>query len=253
MAFGEHTAGVELLWSTRPQPKRGPKPALNLDQITQVAIEIADAEELAAVSMERVAGELNFTKMSLYRYVPGKKELIALMIDRALGTPPSSMTTLPGWRERLEIWAHAMFDAFLAHPWTLPATVGSRPIGPNELLWAEYAVAALDGTPLTPAEKLDTVAVLVGHVRGIASQQAAMGDQPEEQLSAMMAGLALPRADRFPAIARTVAAIAASGPEGGQNEALDFGLNRILDGLGLIIINDDHLMRSGKERKRQRS
>ncbi|HCU51849.1 MAG TPA: TetR family transcriptional regulator [Micromonosporaceae bacterium] len=252
MTFGEHTAGVELLWGTRPQPKRGPKPALSLDQIAQTAIDIADAEDLGAVSMEQIGRALNFTKMSLYRYVPGKKELIALMIDRALGTPPGSMTAMPGWRERLDFWARAMFDAFLAHPWTLPATVGSRPIGPNELLWAEYAVAALDETPLSPAQKLDTVAVLAGHVRGIASQQAAMGNQPEEQLGAMMAGLAMPRADRFPAIARTIAAIAAGGPEAGQNQALDFGLNRILDGLSLII-NEDHLMRSGKERKRQRS
>lgn len=238
MTFGEHTAAVELLWGTRPQPKRGPKPTLSLDQIAQAAIEIADAEGIAAVSMERVAGQLSFTKMSLYRYVPGKNELIALMIDRAMGAPPSSMTTRSGWRERLDVWARALLEAFLAHPWTLPATVGARPIGPNELLWAEHAVAALEGTSLSPAQQLDTVAVLAGHVRGIASQQVALGERPEEQLGAMMAGLALPRADRFPAIARTITAIAAAGPDGGQNQALDFGLNRILDGLSLIINAD---------------
>jgi AcrR family transcriptional regulator len=235
MTFGEHTAGVELLWGTRAAPKRGPKPTLSLDRIAQAAIEIADAEGIAAVSMERVAGDLHFTKMSLYRYVPGKNELIALMVDRAMGALPGSLAAVTGWRDRLEAWARAMLDCFVAHPWTLPATIGARPIGPNELAWAEYAIATLDGTPLSPAERLDTVAVLAGHVRGIASQQAAMGERPEEHLGAMMAGLAIPRADRFPAIARTVAAIAAAGPDGGQNQALDFGLHRILDGLSLII------------------
>ena len=58
---------------------------MSLEGIAQAGIEIADAEGIAAVTMERVADALGFTKMSLYRYVPGKNELVALMIDSALG------------------------------------------------------------------------------------------------------------------------------------------------------------------------
>lgn len=234
-----HQAGLDLLWNDRPAPTRGPKPALSLDRIVATAVAIADADGLTAVSMERVATELNFTKMSLYRYVPGKNELVALMIDHAVGGLPASLSRLDGWRVRLHGWGHALFGRFVAHPWSLPGTVGARPIGPNELAWTEYAVAALEDLPLAPAERLDTVALLAGHVRSIAAQAAALGDEPESHIGPMMAALAVPRADRFPAIARTMAELAAASGEaapgeaapGKRDDALAFGLDRILDGL----------------------
>src|SRR5689334_10146250 len=73
-AQGGCPMSVEFLWDGRAQPTRGPKPALTLEGITDVAIAVADAEGLAAVSMQRVAAELGKTKMSLYRYLPGKAE-----------------------------------------------------------------------------------------------------------------------------------------------------------------------------------
>ena len=67
----------DFFWAPRPRPTRGPKPALTLGQIADAAIAVADAEGLAAVSMQRVAADLGYTKMSLYRYLPGKAELVA--------------------------------------------------------------------------------------------------------------------------------------------------------------------------------
>jgi AcrR family transcriptional regulator len=220
---------LDLLWNDRRPPTRGPKPALSLDRIVATAVAIADAEGLAAVSMERVATELNFTKMSLYRYVPGKNELVALMVDRAVGGLPPSLSRLEGWRERLHAWGQELFDRFVAHPWSLPSTVGARPIGPNELEWTEYAVASLDGLDLGPAEKLDAVALLAGHVRGIAAQAAALGSDAGTQFGRMLADLALPRADRFPALARVMTEL--SSGAAGENDALTFGLTRILTAL----------------------
>ena len=121
--------------------------------------------------MERVATELGFTKMSLYRYLPGKAELVALMVERAIGEPPELGTG--DWRVALQQWAQQLLAAYLRHPWVLEATVGPRPIGPNELGWMECAVAAMAGTGLTGAERLDAVAVLAGHARMIAPQAAA--------------------------------------------------------------------------------
>ena len=80
---------VEFLWGGRAQPTRGPKPALSLEQITDAAIAVADADGLAGVSMQRVAADLGYTKMSLYRYLSGKAELVALMVERVMGEPPA--------------------------------------------------------------------------------------------------------------------------------------------------------------------
>ncbi|GAB3149690.1 TetR/AcrR family transcriptional regulator [Micromonospora sonneratiae] len=220
---------IEFLWHTRAQPTRGPKPALTLEVITDAAIAIADSEGLAAVSMQRVATDLAFTKMSLYRYVPGKAELVAAMVERAIGQPPVLDTT--DWRAGLKEWAHQLLAGYLRHPWALEATVGPRPIGPNELGWTECGVALLAPTGLTGSERFDALALLAGHVRMIA-QQAGASRNPETELIAMIGELLRQHGDRFPALTATMAS-ASSGD--GQNQAFEFGLDRILDGLHALI------------------
>src|SRR5215207_6107774 len=91
---------LELLWGARRRPRRGPKPSLSVEQIVSAAVEVADDEGLAALSMQRVAERLGFTTMSLYRYVPGKGELIDLMLDAAFGRPPDPEDEAPNWRTK---------------------------------------------------------------------------------------------------------------------------------------------------------
>ena len=180
---------ADFFWAPRPRPTRGPKAALTLDQIADAAIAIADAEGLAAVSMQRVAAVLGYTKMSLYRYLPGKNELVAAMIERALQTPP---TVTGPWREALTAWATALLEAYAGHPWAIEASTGRRPIGPHEITWMERALTVLP-PGLTGAERLDAVATIAGHARMIAGQS------------------------------------------GGADDAFQFGLARILDGLDCLV------------------
>src|SRR5260370_24510413 len=165
-------AMVELLWSGPKPRSRGPKPSRSVEHLLDAAIGIADREGLAAVSMQRIAQEVKFRKMAIYRYVPGRSELIALMTDRALGSPPA--ISVGGiWRQRIEAWAVALFKTFLKHPWGLEATIGPRIIGPNEANWIEQALGILSGTGLNGADRLDVLAVAVGPLRSIAQQAAA--------------------------------------------------------------------------------
>ncbi|MFI0220434.1 TetR/AcrR family transcriptional regulator [Streptomyces lydicus] len=225
---------VRLLWGPHSKPSRGPKPALSLDRIARAGIEIAEAEGLAAVSMQRVAGLLGVTKMALYRYVPGKTELVALMVETAIGDTPSQDGRRCGWREQLSDWAGRLVTVFYRHPWLLDATGGPRILGPRELAWMEQALAALDGTGLSGAERLDAIVLLSGHVRGIA-QQARMAGQagnPEAQLMVTLGELMQAHGDHYPAL---TAALASVNQHGGQDQGFKFGLQRILDGLGLLI------------------
>jgi AcrR family transcriptional regulator len=218
----------DFLWGGRTGPTRGPKPALSLERIADAAIAIADAEGLAAVSMQRVAADLGFTKMSLYRYLPGKAELVALMVDRGIGPPPVLDAT--DWAAGLKEWSHRLLAEYLRHPWALEGTVGPRPLGPNELGWMECAVALLAGTGLTGGERLDTMAVLAGQVRMVA-QQAAASRSAEAELGAAIADVLRGHGERFPALAATMADAAHEAPD----RAFDFGLDRILAGLRALI------------------
>ncbi|MFI1201979.1 TetR/AcrR family transcriptional regulator C-terminal domain-containing protein [Streptomyces sp. BHT-5-2] len=234
-AFGDQAGSVELLWGGRERRSRGPKPALSLERITQTAITLADAGGLGAVSMQRVAAELDFTKMSLYRYVPGKSELVALMIDSAMGEPPEPAGAAAGdWRGALREWAERLAAVFERHPWLLHAVVGPRVMGPNELGWTERALAALADTGLTGSERLDAVVVVSGHIRAMAQVSASMGlgsaraKEPEAVMSAALNELLVGRSERFPALA---AAVADAAESRSRDQAWEFGLERILDGL----------------------
>ncbi|MFE9848298.1 TetR/AcrR family transcriptional regulator [Streptomyces sp. NPDC005576] len=230
----EHAELVRLLWGPHPQPARGPRPKLDLGRIVRVAIGIADPEGLAEVSMQRVAARLGVTKMALYRYVPGKSELVALMVDAAIGPYPKAEGRTGGWRDRLEEWAHRLFEVFRRHPWALDAAVGPRIMGPGELSWMEYAVSALDGTGLSGAERMDAAALLVNHVRGIAHQAHAAGPSgaPETQLAVFLGDLMHVHGERFPALAE---ALASAARDAGQDQAWEFGLRRVLDGLAVLV------------------
>ncbi|MFE6051315.1 TetR/AcrR family transcriptional regulator C-terminal domain-containing protein [Kitasatospora sp. NPDC056446] len=221
---------VRLLWGPPARPTRGPKPALSLERIAAAGVEAADAEGLGAVSMQKVAGLLDFTKMSLYRYVPGKAELVALMVESALDEPPAPATGTD-WRKQLFDWAHHLTRLFVRHPWLLDATNGPRVVGPKELAWLERVVAALDGHGLTGPERMDAAVLLAGHVRGIAEQSRAAGPSgsPEAALLALLGAVVRENADRYPAVA------AAMADPDGRDQALDFGLERILDGLAALI------------------
>ncbi|MBV8933949.1 MAG: TetR/AcrR family transcriptional regulator C-terminal domain-containing protein [Kutzneria sp.] len=231
--FEVNAKALALLWEPRATPSRGPRPTLSLEAIARAGIEIADIGGLAAVTMQRVAAALDVTKMALYRYVPGKVELVALMVDMGVGEAPDLDAVPGGWRQRLHEWALRMFDRFWRHPWALEATVGTRAIGPNELGWLEQGVAALAGTGLGGAEMLDVAATLLGHVRGVAQQGTAMASgTPERAMVTTLAGLLRGREGRYPAV---VAALDAAAEQGAQDKALDFGIARILDGVELLI------------------
>jgi AcrR family transcriptional regulator len=179
--------------------------------------------------MQRVAEALAVTKMALYRYVPGKAELVAVMVDVGVGEAPRLEGVAGGWAPKLELWSRRLFERFWAHPWALEATIGARAIGPNEMDWLEQATAALAGTGLTGPEALDVVGTLTGHVRTVAQQAAALTTDPTRALETTFGTALAGREDRFPALAAALA-----DPDG-QGQGLDFGLRCILAGVESLV------------------
>ncbi|MGH3261278.1 MAG: TetR/AcrR family transcriptional regulator, partial [Trebonia sp.] len=109
--------GLDLLWGRRERGRRGPRPGLSPNAIVEAAVRLADAEGLEAISMARVAAELGFTTMSLYRYVANKEELLQLMWNAsALGAEHLAIEG-DDWRARLRAWAIIQRDMIDRHPW----------------------------------------------------------------------------------------------------------------------------------------
>jgi predicted membrane-bound mannosyltransferase len=129
-----------------------------------------------------------------------------------------------------------MSALYQRHPWLLGAIVGNRVMGPNELGWMESAVAALDGTGLDGGEQLDAALVVSGHIRNIAQQTVTTAgtsvQHPEQAMASALIQILRRHGDRYPALS---AAIASAASHSSQDQGLDFGLHRILDGLGMLI------------------
>lgn len=175
-ASGEEGSGdttdrvLRLLWRRQlgaPRGSRGPRQKVSIDRIVEAAIELADADGLAAVSVRKVAQRVGLSPMSLYTYVPDRDALIALMVDEA-----TSRTPLPRGegevRERLRALSDLIWDESLRHPW-LPDAQGHRPwIGPGVSDRYEAELSAIEGCGLDDIAMNHTIALLGTHAAAAA-------------------------------------------------------------------------------------
>jgi AcrR family transcriptional regulator len=227
-----------LLWHPPSARARGPKRSLTLAQIAATTVQIADAEGLRAVSMQRVAAALDVTKMALYRYVPGKDALLAIAVEEAVEEAPREAEVPPGWRPGLDAWARQLRAVWQRHPWLPRATMGDRTMGPREVAWIECALGILADTGLSAAERLDAVLVLCGHVRNSSASDAA-GTQPWTVTSTYATVLQLQmqkRGDAYPHLLGTLAEVRDHAhPAATNDRGWELGLHLLLDGLQTAI------------------
>ena len=153
-------AGLDLLWGRREAGKRGPRPGLSADAIVDAAIRLADAEGLEGVSMARVAAELGFTTMSLYRYVASKEELLQLMWNGSARGAEGLVLEGDGWRAKLRNWAIVQRDMLDRHPWLTQLPMAAPPMAPNSMIFVERGLETMDGTALADADKLRLIGLI---------------------------------------------------------------------------------------------
>ena len=235
---------LQVLWGRTDRRRGAARQALSLERIVAAAIEVADAEGLAGLSMARVAEKLGCATMSLYRHVPSKDDLQVFMMDAAPGAPPDLTEAEGDWRRGLERWAHELRAVYLRHPWVLQIAGSSPPLEPGQLAWLDRGLATLRATRLRPAEKLSVIMLVLYYVRGEAQLAAARahGGPPERasdrevlaHYGRTMAQLIDP--ERLPALAEAIAVgvFDPSRDDSGAGEHFAFGLARLLDGVAAL-------------------
>jgi AcrR family transcriptional regulator len=241
--------GLDLLWGRRGRGQRGPRPGLSVDAIVAAAIQVADAEGLEAVSMARVAQQLGFTTMSLYRYVASKEELLQLMWNASAQGAEDLVLAGEDWRARLRMWATEQRQALDRHPWITQMPIAAPPMAPNSLAFVERGLEAMDGTGLAEADQLR----VIGLISSYTLSEARMAH--DAQRAARQAQAAATAGDPAPAwtyaeLLREVAdersyprlhKLAWHGdiegaPSGfDEQQEFSFGLDRILDGVEALI------------------
>lgn len=235
------SAALEAAWGRLVAGRRGPRPTLTLAGIVHSAVALADREGLSAVSMSVLASELGTKPMSLYRYVDAKEQLLALMVDTALGRP---LPAEPGedWRAGATRWAMGALDAFEEHPWVLEVPIRGMPDTPNQVACIEDWLESFQGTKLTPAETMSSLLIVSGYVRNWSSINAQIvaaarerGGDPDQEMLAYGARLRhLAAREDFPRL-HAVLDAGVFDQVGDPRDEFLFGLERVLDGIGALV------------------
>jgi AcrR family transcriptional regulator len=165
---------------------------LSKEKIAHAALVIADTEGFEAVSMRRVARELDVGTMSLYYYVKSKDDLVALMDDAFMGEVLLSELP-PGWKTAITEIARQTHAALLRHPWSLVSMLTAPP-GINAMRHMEQCLEALAETSMTDQQKIELLATVDDFVFGHALRQSANGKEIDaEYASRQLASGAFPR------------------------------------------------------------
>ena len=181
--------------------------------------------------------------MTLYTYVPGKSELVSLMLDSLFASMERSAAEGP-WRERLAGLARDNYTLYRAHPWAAAASPSRPPLGPGQCAKYEHELRALARAGAERCGDGRRAGYLLAFVR-TAAQDAAqseaereasgMDDQEWWEANGPLLAKVLDTA-RFPTAVRVgQAAGEAHDAAYDAEHAFAFGLERTLDGLGSLI------------------
>ncbi|TDC55053.1 TetR/AcrR family transcriptional regulator [Actinomadura sp. KC345] len=234
---------MKLLWGDRTRPPRGRPPTLTLDQIVAAAVEVADelsrTEGIEALSMRAIATHLGVGTMSLYRYVPGRSELLDLMLDHVIDVPDDEPDDERGWRGILADEAREHWRLCMDHPW-YPFVDQSQPLlGPNSMRGLDRLFRRLRPSGIDDRTLMMMFIVQNDFVEGIARShlnerraERRTGMSNEEFWQTQIPTLvdALESGD-FP----TMADLADDTFDSAYDEIFEFGLNRLHDGFAAFI------------------
>jgi AcrR family transcriptional regulator len=226
---------LDLAWHGDDGRRPGPRRSLNIGAIATAGVELADQGGLDRVSMRAVGARLGMTSMGLYRYVQSKDELLALVIDQAIGPPDFPAYGQAAWRDRLSAWAYAARSRFEAHPWVLGVSLPDPPALPYQTQWTERGLEALQPTRLAETEKLSALLLVNVYVRGQTQLATGLargvrpGDNPGPQYAGLLLRLADP--ERFPRLTAAMTRHADAPPADFADAQFQFGLATVLDGI----------------------
>ncbi|KOV60621.1 hypothetical protein ADK64_30270 [Streptomyces sp. MMG1121] len=196
-----------------------------MGRITNVALEIVDAEGLAALTMRRVAEEMGVRHTSLYRHVASRDELLVELVDQVLGEVVPAVTGR-GWRADLEHVAWEFRRVLLAHPAIVPLLTMGQLLGPNALRGREIGLGLLIRAGWEPSRAVRIYLTVAHFVIGAAllgTGGAARGVVERNAMRDLFAGL-----PQYPLVRELAEPL--NLPDG--DEEFTFGLSALLNGMG---------------------
>ncbi|WP_283134260.1 TetR/AcrR family transcriptional regulator [Rhizohabitans arisaemae] len=232
-----HKPFTSIWVRTAADPRAGRGPALSRAQIVREAIGLLDAEGLDALSMRRLATRLDSAATSLYWHVPGKDDLLELVLDEIWGTVRLPDVATVTWREGANVFAYRTREMIFKHPWVVTLIYTRPDFGPNAVRVTDWVQTLMEKAGFTGLQVHYAFQALTAYVIGATHGEVSWhtsairsGMTQQDWMAAVKAALRTASPEhrrilrRFDDLGHTTSA---------QQEAVsfDFGLLAVLDGL----------------------
>jgi AcrR family transcriptional regulator len=160
---------------------------LEPEAIVAAAIRIADTEGLDAVSIRRIAAELDARPMSLYSHFASKHALLSAMTNEAVADMLVEQPLPKEWRAAVTVIATRMHLAYAARPWLIFVFARRPSPGPNAIKLAKQMARAVETLPLPQADVWEVQGIVNDYVLGYSYRTVATPD-PDEMDAAISPG-----------------------------------------------------------------
>src|SRR3569623_2570109 len=120
------------------------KEPLSSERIELAALELIEAEGMAAFSSRKLAAKLGYEAMSIYHYFPSKGHLMDALVNRSVATELTVIAPGQGpWRALLEHTAREWRAMALKHPGLFPYLANHRFNTPTALAFLNGVISVL--------------------------------------------------------------------------------------------------------------
>jgi AcrR family transcriptional regulator len=230
--------------------------ALDRRRVLGAAIEFIDQQGLNALTMRRLGAHLGVEAMALYRYVPGRENLldgvVESVIDELYGDPDVHLAASHGWQDYLQRLAHGVRRIALAHPEVFPLVASRPPAAPwvrpplRSLRWVESFLTALIDSGFTEESAVAAYraysSFLLGHLLLEVSQKG-VKISPEDKPGGAPAAAAATDLSEYPTVVRLESLLSLDESAAEFEEALENLLERLE-----IVLTEGRTPRRGDSR-----
>ena len=115
---------------------------LSRERILRMALSLADAGDIEAISMRKIAQALGVQAMSLYNHVANKDDILAGIVDLVIGeieVPDLNSD----WKEAMRRRSVSAHEVLLRHPWAAIVIMSGVNVGPASLRYIDATIGCL--------------------------------------------------------------------------------------------------------------
>ncbi|RYP88347.1 TetR family transcriptional regulator [Nocardioides guangzhouensis] len=206
------------------------RPGLTREAVLAAAVELADRDGLAALSMRSLARHLGVEAMSLYHHVANKEALLDGMVD-AVFAEIHAPTAAGDWRVEMAARHHSARAALTGHRWAVGLMDSRSSPGPATLRHHDAVIGCLRAGGFSIAMSAHAFAVLDSHLYGFLVQEVSLPFDEGDDMGAVAEDILgdVPM-DGLPHLTE-MAVEHVMQPGYAFADEFDWGLELILDGL----------------------